>query len=57
MACGLAVFGGAMLTTLDFVAGLVEVRDMTYPFALVCGKCVSGMPAPLLSGAVFLGRF
>ena len=44
-----------MLTTLDFGADLVEVRDMTLSFRLV-REFVSGMPALLLSGAVSLGR-
>jgi hypothetical protein len=56
MARGLVAFGGAMLTTLDFVAGLVDVRDMTFSFRFVGEEFVSGMPAPLLSGAVFLDR-
>ena len=56
MARGLVAFGGAMLTTLDFVAGLVDVRDMTFSFRFVGEEFVTGMPAPLLSRAVFLDR-
>jgi hypothetical protein len=44
-----------MLTTLDFRAVLVDGRDMTLSFRFWLGEFVSGMPAPLLSGAVSLG--
>jgi hypothetical protein len=37
MACGLTGCGGAMLTTLDFEAGLEDVRDMAFSFRLVRG--------------------
>jgi hypothetical protein len=42
MARGLVAFGGAMLTTLDFVAGLVEVRDMTLSFRFGEGSSSAG---------------
>ncbi len=35
MARGLVAFGGAMLTTLDFWAVLVDGRDMTLSFRFV----------------------